>query len=208
MCVSFSPSNYVIADTMHLVLASILRNHPLGGNALENQLQSGLTVCVKIDSQNVDADPEIDCSRYSRVVIKFGCNKYLKCGQLDEDLFYKHMCHELTHLIDRLDSSFGITDDKEQYAQHISQGLLPPIYMDLWNLYINGRLERKGIKVESFEEFKRKRFGRRLCLGLINDTALEPYGVAFDSDRLTFDDIISLTKEAKDLLSSPSSNTG
>ncbi|MBI2907754.1 MAG: hypothetical protein HYX92_08880 [Chloroflexi bacterium] len=190
------PKNYRFGPEMRRIVREVLKAHPLGEGVLTNKVLDDLIVYLCADSQGPSACPRIDCACYPLLTVRFGSTKYERDGEFDKQLFKLHMCHEFTHLVDRRDPAFAITKAKEDYACTLPQGIV----MDLWNLYVNGRLWRKGVQVESFEEFRRKVFGRALDSGRIRDAALEPFQRASESDRLAFDDLTALAEEALRLL--------
>ena len=60
---------------------------------------------------------------------------------------------------------------------------------------INGRLARRGIDVQSVDDFKAKMFDRLLAQGRLSQADLTPFDEAWASEGLTYADILALTKQ-------------
>ena len=195
MNINFFPPDYRFANEMKLMICNVLQNHPLSVNILTPAVLKELTINVDVDFLDADKSPEIGCREYPQVKLCFGSNRYSNDGRFDSGKFRLEILHEFVHLIDRRNLGFGITEEKEKYAKKLSEDFSVAIHMDSWNCYINGRLWRKGIRIQSLEEFVKKRYGNKIRLGNIDKATIELlYKKAWDSDQLTFDEIIELTK--------------
>ena len=91
--------------------------------------------------------PQVYCSPCS----EFGdeektvINLYIGTGYLSKPNIEFVVCHELQHRVDELDNRFGYDPTKkEEYHRKYGCSFLT-VLTDLWNIYINGRLEKEGL---------------------------------------------------------------
>lgn len=196
MRVSFDLPDCEYREEIENIIGDVVEKHPLGSGILTPEVVDKLEVIVSLNGNDPCFGPEIDCSNRPVVVIRCGLAQYMSPDSLFErDLFAVHMYHEFTHLIDWYDQDFGVTEEKRKKCAEKSTGISVDVCIELWNLYINGRLWRRDIKVETFDEYKQKKFGKRLARGLMNLRTLEIFEKAYLSNNLSYDGIITMAEE-------------
>ena len=65
--------------------------------------------------------------------------------------------HELMHVSDMLDPGFGY---RYEPSERIQEHLVPRRYQVLWDIYIDGRLERRGVEETTSREERQREFER------------------------------------------------
>jgi len=189
--ICLSNPGYYYAGAICSSINSVLQNHPLGTDILTPEVLDELI--VKIDLKS-GANIGIDCKQYPRVTLHVDSAKYEQKKRFNEELFRIHSYHEFTHLIDRLNRHFGLG---------LSENPLPN-EMGLWNIYIDGRLWRRGIKVKSFEDYEQVLFGTRLNMGYDCSQAINESNRVWDAENVTYHWISVLTKKITQLAVSSS----
>lgn len=179
--ISFSNPSCRYASDMCSCINSVLKNHPLGADILTSEVLKNLEIAVELKAE---AETNIDCKQYPTVRLVIDPANYERRGHFEKKLLKRHLYHEFTHLIDRLNTTFELGLEKVPEA-NVSK---------MWNVYIDGRLWRRGIKIKSREEYHRFLFGRRLDKGLDCSKAINLCETVWNTDSLTYQDIISLTK--------------
>jgi hypothetical protein len=110
--------------------------------------------------------------------------------------------HELTHIIDRHDSEFvgklsplEITYEIE--SLHVERLKSEKrAFHTFWNAYINGRLKRREIFVDTFENSLREKFGDiRIRKGLTDERERRALQHVWETEPLTFQELVSYAKE-------------
>ena len=178
--IDLSVPSYHYAICMCSCINNVLQDHPLGADILTPEVLSNLK--VKVDLKP-GSGIEINCAQYPLVILILDPAKYESGDSFDEELFKIHLYHEFTHLADRLKKDFGVTMTRK----------VTDITLDLWNLHINGRLWRQGIKVKSFEDSIQGWFGRRKKP--ISASARALYKKAWDAEELSYNQIVELAKQ-------------
>jgi len=107
----------------------LLDSHPLDAARV---LANVTEITVRIDASWPPASlSRINCAGWPRIVLTLREDR----DAIEE--LYPILCHEFTHVIDRLDPRFGLPTNQS----------VPPEIMKLWHCSIDGRLARKGIVV-------------------------------------------------------------
>lgn len=109
--------------------------------------------------------------------------------------------HELTHLIDRFDSQFIETRSPEGARQTIND--LPEgnanesirrAFFTYWNAYIDGRLERRGIVVDSLASRMEEKLASRGQHGPVSPEEPESVEKIWNTEPHTLDELITFAQ--------------
>lgn len=118
-------------DTFQREILEVLRNHPLDTRqALRSA--SELTVVIETgEPASTPPSPRIDSDGWPRLVLKLPNEDYVLAS------LHAILSHELAHVVDRLNPQFALS----------LRVRVPPRVVTLWNLSIDGRLARHGVRV-------------------------------------------------------------
>ncbi len=185
-------SQYRHTNDMRSCISSVLQNHKLGTSIITPEMIKNLRIKLLLKS---GVNIQIGCRQYPLILLWLDPAKYEQDDLFDKELFMKHLYHEFTHLIDRRNPIFGITERKEQNAENLLSDF-KYLLKDLWNLYIDGRLWRRDIKVKSFKDYMDGWFGKKLAKGwCIDSDVIKLYKKAWNAEKLTYARLVSLAKK-------------
>jgi hypothetical protein len=179
-------------DSVKEAITEVLASHPLDEAGV---LQHNLTMAIEPDPNWPSLGLAIG-KGYPHIVLTVGTDKYLDGGVLKTEEFTRDLYHEFTHVIDRQNATFAITPDKEARAATLTvRGF--NLVVDVWNVTINGRLHRRGIDIQSAEEFKQERLGTLLSRGILSPDDLGPIDEAWNLEEPTYDEVVGLASLVK-----------
>jgi hypothetical protein len=196
MRIVLEPVDYPHGERMKDILTKLFSRHPLDPRRqiLTPELVGSITLKVRMTQSWPPDGPRIDRSGWPRreLELSFGSGKYVpQQNEFKEELFWKDICHEVTHIIDRLDGSFGLgmeasdTPSRSQFDFEIH----------LWHCYIDGRLERAGNNnpYTLQERMGELPLNRPWCVN--PGAARQIVCTAWDAKSLTYGDIRELARQ-------------
>jgi hypothetical protein len=109
--------------------------------------------------------------------------------------------HEFAHLIDRFDEAF-ILDKSPLEAHSIIEDLpqgnanesVKRAFFTYWNAYIDGRLERRGIHVDTLQNRMAEKLGRRGKVGTVAPEERASLERIWHTEPHTMDELIALAQ--------------
>jgi hypothetical protein len=114
---------------------------------------------------------------------------------------YPAIIHELTHMIDRFDLQFigeRSPEEARQLIDSIPRGnaneAISRAFFNYWNAYIDGRLSRRGIIVETFERRLEEKLTSRKNTEYATQGEIDSLWSVWDSETQTLDGLMSLAR--------------
>lgn len=187
---------YPDKEKMQSIIRKVIERHPLNAGILTLDDITSLNIVVKITDDFSCLN--VDSSQFPCITLQVDLWRYPSTNL--DSTFCLHAYHEFTHVIDRQNSDFGLTAQKEAEIKGREDAFKKThrfsIFVDLWNCYIDGRLERKGIIVKTLAE-RLEEIPQQLPQP-VSAALTEACQKAWNSDRLTAGDLLDLASRCID----------